>query len=96
LLKFPFDKIKIDQSFIRDLADKPDSIAIVRSVTGLGTSLGICTTAEGVETDEQLQQLRVEGCTEVQGYLFSKPVPAADIASLLQRRGNFSPRATAA
>jgi len=96
LLKFPFDKIKIDQSFIRDLADKPDSIAIVRSVTGLGTSLGICTTAEGVETEGQLQRLRAEGCTEVQGYLFSKPIPAADIASLLQRRGNLSSRATAA
>ena len=57
LRKFPFDKIKIDQSFIRDLSDKPDSIAIVRAVTSLGSTLGIATTAEGVETEEQLQQL---------------------------------------
>jgi diguanylate cyclase (GGDEF)-like protein/PAS domain S-box-containing protein len=85
LRKFPFDKIKIDQSFIRDIANGPDSIAIVRAVTGLGSSLGISTTAEGVETEAQLAQLRSEGCTEVQGYLFSKPVPASEIGSLLHR-----------
>jgi diguanylate cyclase (GGDEF)-like protein len=85
LRKFPFDKIKIDQSFIRDMANGPDSIAIVRAVTGLGTSLGISTTAEGVETEAQLAKLRAEGCTEVQGYLFSKPVPASEIGSLLRR-----------
>ena len=73
LRKFPFDKIKIDRSFIRDMADGPDSIAIVRAVTGLGSSLGIATTAEGVETEAQLAQLRSEGCTEVQGYLFTTP-----------------------
>jgi diguanylate cyclase (GGDEF)-like protein len=84
LHKFPFDKIKIDRSFIRDLADKPDSIAIVRAVAGLGSTLGISTTAEGVETEMQLDQLRREGCTEVQGYLFSKPLPAAEIAPLLK------------
>jgi EAL domain-containing protein (putative c-di-GMP-specific phosphodiesterase class I) len=85
LRKFPFDKIKIDQSFIRDMASGPDSIAIVRAVTGLGSSLGISTTAEGVETEAQLAQLRSEGCTEVQGYLFSKPVPASEIGPLLRR-----------
>jgi diguanylate cyclase (GGDEF)-like protein len=85
LRKFPFDKIKIDRSFIRDLSEQPDSIAIVRAVTGLGSSLGISTTAEGVETEAQLQQLRDEGCTEVQGYLFSKPVPANEVRLLLQR-----------
>jgi EAL domain-containing protein (putative c-di-GMP-specific phosphodiesterase class I) len=76
LRKFPFDKIKIDQSFIRDLSDAEDTVAIVRAVTGLGESFGMTTTAEGVETEEQLQRLRAEGCTEVQGYLFSPPVPA--------------------
>jgi diguanylate cyclase (GGDEF)-like protein/PAS domain S-box-containing protein len=85
LQKFPFDKIKIDRSFIRDMTEGQDSIAIVRAVTGLGSSLGIATTAEGVETEAQLAQLRSEGCTEVQGYLFSKPIPASEIGSLLRR-----------
>ncbi len=85
LRKFPFDKIKIDRSFIRDLSEEPDSIAIIRAVAGLGSSLGISTTAEGVETEAQLQRLREEGCTEVQGYLFSKPIPADEVQLLLQR-----------
>jgi len=85
LRSFPFDKIKIDQSFIRDLCATHDSIAIVRAVTGMGTSLGMATTAEGVETQEQLAQLRVESCTEVQGYLFSQPCPAGGVAGLLRR-----------
>jgi predicted signal transduction protein with EAL and GGDEF domain len=85
LRRFSFDKIKIDRSFIHDLAEKPDSIAIVRAVAGLGSTLGITTTAEGVETQEQLEQLRQEGCTEVQGYLFSQPRPASEIGALLQR-----------
>jgi diguanylate cyclase (GGDEF)-like protein len=83
LRSFPFDKIKIDQSFVRDLAERPDSIAIIRAVAGLGLSFGVTTTAEGVETQEQLDQMRAEGCTEVQGYFFSKPVPASEIAQLL-------------
>jgi predicted signal transduction protein with EAL and GGDEF domain len=83
LRSFPFDKIKIDQSFVRDLAERPDSIAIIRAVTGLGQSYGITTTAEGVETQEQLDQMRAEGCSEVQGYFYSKPVPASEIAQLL-------------
>lgn len=83
LQKFPFDKIKIDQSFVRELHEKPESIAIVRAVTGLGRTLGITTTAEGVETADQLELVRREGCTEVQGYLFSKPRPAHELDSLL-------------
>jgi EAL domain-containing protein (putative c-di-GMP-specific phosphodiesterase class I) len=82
LQKFPFDKIKIDRSFVNEL-DRPESIAIIRAVTGLGSSLGMKTTAEGVETAEQLRTLKDEGCTEVQGYLFSKAVPAAEAAQLL-------------
>jgi diguanylate cyclase (GGDEF)-like protein/PAS domain S-box-containing protein len=84
LRSFPFDKIKIDRSFIHELATREDSMAIVRAVTGLGKSLGIATTAEGVETTEQLEILRNEGCTEVQGYLFSPPIPLAQIERLLK------------
>jgi diguanylate cyclase (GGDEF)-like protein len=83
LRKFPFDKIKIDRSFIHDLQERPESIAIVRAVTGLGSALNIATTAEGVETIDQLNRLRSEGCTEVQGYLFSRPRPAHELGPLL-------------
>jgi diguanylate cyclase (GGDEF)-like protein len=83
LRSFPFDKIKIDRSYIGELFTRADSMAIVRAVTGLGRTLGITTTAEGVETVEQLDLLRHEGCTEVQGYLFGKPCPAPEIAHLL-------------
>jgi diguanylate cyclase (GGDEF)-like protein len=83
LRSFPFDKIKIDQSFVRDLIDKPDSIGIIRAIASLGRSMGVTTTAEGVETQEQLDQMREEGCTEVQGYFYSRPVPAREIAGLL-------------
>jgi diguanylate cyclase (GGDEF)-like protein len=83
LRKFPFDKIKIDQSFIFDMSNDDDSLAIVRAVIAMGSSLGIATTAEGVETPEQFKQLKLEGCTEVQGYLFSPPRPAADVKGLL-------------
>jgi diguanylate cyclase (GGDEF)-like protein len=83
LRSFPFDKIKIDRSFVRDLIEKPDSIAIIRAVTGLGHSFGMTTTAEGVETQGQLDQMRAEGCTEVQGYFYSKPRPAGELAELI-------------
>ncbi len=83
LRSFPFDKIKIDQSFIRDLSERKDSIAIVRAIVGLGKSLNMVTTAEGVETLEQLSRLRAEGCTEVQGFLFSQPRPASDVPLML-------------
>jgi diguanylate cyclase (GGDEF)-like protein/PAS domain S-box-containing protein len=83
LRSFPFDKIKIDQSFVRELAQRPDCMAIIRAIAGLGTSLGIATTAEGVETNEQLERLRAEGCTEAQGYLFSEPRPRGEIEGLL-------------
>jgi EAL domain-containing protein (putative c-di-GMP-specific phosphodiesterase class I) len=85
LRKFPFDKIKIDQSFIRDMSGRSDSLAIVRAVTAMGTSLGIVTNAEGVETIEQFEQLKLEGCNEVQGYLFSPPRPASEVNELLNR-----------
>jgi diguanylate cyclase (GGDEF)-like protein len=83
LRKFPFDKIKIDQSFIRDMSDHDDSLAIVRAVVAMGSGLCIGTTAEGVETARQFDQLKLEGCTEVQGYLFSPPRPASEVKKLL-------------
>ena len=83
LRSFPFDKIKIDRSFVSELATRDDSMAIVRAVTGLGKSLGIVTTAEGVETDAQFELLRREGCTQAQGYLFSRPRPAAEVENML-------------
>jgi diguanylate cyclase (GGDEF)-like protein/PAS domain S-box-containing protein len=83
LRSFPFDKIKIDRSFVSELATREDSMAIVRAVTGLGKSLGIVTTAEGVETDAQFELLRQEGCTQAQGYLFSRPRPAAEVENML-------------
>jgi EAL domain-containing protein (putative c-di-GMP-specific phosphodiesterase class I) len=85
LRSFPFDKIKIDQSFVRDLVTNKESMSIIRAVTGLGHSLNIKTTAEGVETPEQLDLLREHGCTEAQGYLFSRPVPANELPMLMER-----------
>ena len=85
LRRFPFDKIKIDQSFVRDLEVKGDAIAIVRAVTSLGVSLGMSTTAEGVETPEQLEMLRSEGCSEVQGFLFSKAIQGGETLALIDR-----------
>jgi diguanylate cyclase (GGDEF)-like protein len=83
LRSFQFDKIKIDQSFVRDLLVDEGSLAIVRAIAGLGVSFGMTTTAEGVETEEQMRCLNLEGCIEVQGYLYSRPVPAHEINALL-------------
>jgi diguanylate cyclase (GGDEF)-like protein len=85
LRSFPFNKIKIDQSFVRDLLTNRESMSIVRSVIGLGQSLGIKTIAEGVETPEQLERLRADGCAEGQGYLFSRPRPASEIPLLIEK-----------
>ncbi|WGR93985.1 EAL domain-containing protein [Bradyrhizobium sp. ISRA443] len=84
LRSFPFDKIKIDQSFIRDLSDQTESAAIVRAVTGLAASLHMTTTAEGIETEQQCEIAKAAGCTEMQGYLFSRPVSADRIAELMR------------
>ena len=84
LQKFPFDTIKIDRSFVARLGEDAHSTAIVRAVIGLGASLGIVTVAEGVETENQWALLRAEGCGEVQGYLFGRPLPAAEARHLIQ------------
>jgi EAL domain-containing protein (putative c-di-GMP-specific phosphodiesterase class I) len=79
LRSFPFDNIKIDQSFVRELSTRSDCEAIVRAVANLGSTLGMATTAEGIETEQQLDSVRERGCTEAQGYLFSRPVPASQL-----------------
>jgi len=83
LRSFPFDKIKIDQSFVRDLGANREAQAIIRSIVSLGKGLGVTITAEGVETEAELSCLRAEGCDEGQGFLFSKARPNAEIISLL-------------
>jgi diguanylate cyclase (GGDEF)-like protein len=80
---FPFDRLKIDRSFVKDLPLGGDAIAILRAVTGLGRSLGIAVTAEGVETEGQLRELLAEGCDAAQGYLFGRPVPEAQVAAVV-------------
>jgi diguanylate cyclase (GGDEF)-like protein len=84
LRSFPFDKLKIDQSFVRDLTDAEGSKVIVRAIVSLGKSLGMRTTAEGVQNIAQLNYVAAEGCNEVQGYFFSKPIPASEIPSIIQ------------
>ena len=91
LRSFPFDKIKIDRSFVRDLGANPDAQAIVRSIISLGKGLGVIITAEGVETEAELSCLRAEGCHEGQGYLFSRARPHAEIVSLLQAQRGEQP-----
>ncbi len=88
LRRYPFDKIKIDQSFVRELSSDAGCVAIVRAIVSLGSGLGMATTAEGVETEEQLRLLRDLGCNEVQGYLFSRPKPAKDIVELLAHQSD--------
>jgi diguanylate cyclase (GGDEF)-like protein/PAS domain S-box-containing protein len=83
LLSFPFDKIKIDRSFIRGVPNGGNALAIVRAVASLANSLEMATIAEGVETERQLEMVRSLGCTEMQGFVFSPPRPASEIARLL-------------
>jgi EAL domain-containing protein (putative c-di-GMP-specific phosphodiesterase class I) len=83
LQTFPFDKIKIDRSFVKDITTTTGSLNIVRAVTAIANGLGMQTTAEGVETKAQLETIKSEGCTEVQGYLLSQPLPAQKIQQLL-------------
>ena len=79
LQSFPFDKIKIDRSFVKDITENAGSLYIVRAVAALANGMGMAATAEGVETSEQLDKIAAVGCTEMQGYLFSRPLPVAEI-----------------
>jgi diguanylate cyclase (GGDEF)-like protein len=85
LKRFKVYKLKIDQSFVRDLTEDPDDKAIVTAIINLASSLGMHTIAEGVETAGQLAYLRLQGCDEVQGYYFSKPLPATEFATYLHQ-----------
>ena len=84
---FPFDKVKIDRSFVGDMIANPQARAIIRSVIGLGHGLGVPVVAEGVETSEQLEALRAEGCDQVQGYLISRPNPIGHFEGVVMDRG---------
>ncbi len=93
LSELPFDKIKIDRSFIKALHERPESAKVVNAIVGLGRSLGVLTIAEGVETEREAAFLREIGCPVAQGYLYSMPVPANELESLVARLTAPAPRA---
>ncbi len=90
LQNFEFDKIKIDRRFIRDLRNGENGAAIIKAIVDLGTSAGIETMAEGIETREELAAIRAHGCVEMQGYLFSRPMDAADARAFIESRQSAS------
>jgi diguanylate cyclase (GGDEF)-like protein len=90
---FPFDKIKIDRSFVKDITESTGSLNIVRAIAALATGMGMTATAEGVETKEQRDKIASEGCTEMQGFLFSRPLPILEIERLFLA-GHKSPKAS--
>lgn len=92
LRSFPFDRIKIDQSFVRGASNDPVGHAIVRAIASLGQSLGMATVAEGVETDEQMARVAADGCTDIQGYLISRPIAPEQIEGFLSSRNENAAR----
>jgi len=84
---FPFDKVKIDQSFVRDMGDNPQAAKLVNAIIGLGKALGLSVIAEGVESLEQVSLLRDLGCDQVQGYYIGGPAPMEKFGHIVQRRG---------
>ena len=95
LRSFPFDKIKIDRSFIQDLSKGEEPVAIVQAVANLAKSLKMASTAEGVETQQQMDMLQSLGCTEMQGYLFSQARPASEIRQFFQKHAEPTKSAVA-
>jgi EAL domain-containing protein (putative c-di-GMP-specific phosphodiesterase class I) len=89
LRRFPVNALKIDRSFVKDIPEDGDAASIVRAIIQMGRSLGMTPLAEGIETEDQWRFLVDNGCVLGQGYLFSKPVPAAEIEALLERRGGL-------
>ena len=88
LQKLPFTRLKVDKSFVDGLPDEPNSVSIVRAIMGLAKNFGLAITAEGVEHTAQQDFLRAEGCDEIQGFLFSKPLLLEDLKSFaMQHRG---------
>ena len=96
LKRFPLDFLKVDRSFVQDVTTNPDDAAIVRAVISLGHSLGLAVVAEGVETEAQVEWLRRERCEQIQGYVFSRPLPAAQFEALLRSRKGLPSRGTGA
>jgi EAL domain-containing protein (putative c-di-GMP-specific phosphodiesterase class I) len=88
LRSFPFDKIKIDRSFVAGLDGDADGAAVIRAISTLGAGLGMTTIAEGVETTEQASLVTADGCANIQGYLISRPVPAAEVPALISSFGD--------
>ena len=95
LKRFPIDRLKIDQSFVQDVTADTDDEAIIGAIIALTRKLGLRTIAEGVETREQLEFLRDQGCDEVQGFLLSRPLAPTDCATLLAREGESQRRQVA-
>lgn len=89
LRKFRFDKLKIDRSFVTNIDQDKDAITIVRAIVGMGKALGMTINAEGVETEREAETLMREGCDEVQGFLYSRPVPGNDIDELIAAEKNI-------
>jgi EAL domain-containing protein (putative c-di-GMP-specific phosphodiesterase class I) len=85
LKRFPFDKLKIDLSFVRDILVDPESAAIARAIIAMAHNLNLRAVAEGVETEEQLEYLRLHGCDEIQGFYVSPPVTAREFEVLLRQ-----------
>jgi diguanylate cyclase (GGDEF)-like protein len=90
LRSFPFDKVKIDRSFVQDLPDDENAIAIVRAIIGLSNTFGMSVTAEGVESEAQAALLERERCTQLQGYWFSRPIPIAAVPALIERLSDLA------
>jgi EAL domain-containing protein (putative c-di-GMP-specific phosphodiesterase class I) len=92
LKHFPLDTLKVDRTFIRDITNDPADAAISTAIIALGHALGLSVTAEGVETAEQVELLRKQGCDQMQGYYFSRPLPAGGMMELLRDRKAGRPR----